>query len=435
MIELPGKYTTAYIMTDDIEGECVSQIYGFINHPAFTNHVAIMPDTHAGKGSVIGFTMPLTPKVIPNVIGVDIGCGVTAVNMGHIDIDYADLDMMIRNKIPLGFDIHKRPVIDFKHDFDWKTANRVGHHFRVQYASLYDSVLEPVIYDYAWFTDLCKFIGAKVASVEASIGTLGGGNHFIEVGVDGNDNKWLIVHTGSRNFGLKIANTYQGLAIKTVTEERDRLYRERMEYIKTECARTSIGDEIIKLKRELGDTIPNDLTYLKDQNALDYYHAMIFAQQYAKMNRDVIIGRILTGIPDATIINRIESVHNFIDFDDMIIRKGAIRSRDEDEVIIPFNMRDGSLIGIGKGNAEWNYSAPHGAGRIMSRSAAKKKLSMDVYRAQMEGIFSTSVCRDTLDEAPDAYKNAQSIIDAIAPTVEIVSRIRPVYNLKASKHE
>lgn len=432
MIELPGKYTTAYVMADTIEDECVSQIYNFINHPAFTNRVAIMPDTHAGKGSVIGFTMPLDTKVIPNVIGVDIGCGVTAVNIGNIELDYAALDAMIRRVVPLGFTIHNQPVVDFKHNFDWVSANAVGHNFRTQYAALYDETIEPITYDYAWFTKLCKFIDAKTASVEASIGTLGGGNHFIEVAVGETGDKWLLVHSGSRNFGLKIATTYQKLAIKTVTERRERVYQERMQHIKTGCERSKIGEEIVKLRNEIGEAMSEDLMYLEGQMADDYYHAMIFAQQYAALNRNTIVKRILAGIPGATVKDTIESVHNFIDFTDMVIRKGAIRSGTGDNVIIPFNMRDGSLIGIGKGNKAWNCSAPHGAGRIMSRTMAKKELSMQEYRMQMSGIFSTSICANTLDEAPGAYKNADMIINAIAPTVEIVERIHPVYNLKAS---
>ncbi|MDD4050885.1 MAG: RtcB family protein [candidate division Zixibacteria bacterium] len=432
MFEISGKYTTARVMIDDVEEECIAQIRTFVNHPAFTNPVAIMPDTHAGKGSVIGFTMPLGDKVIPNTIGVDVGCGITAVNIGDIDIDYATLDRSVRKAVPVGFNVHGHAVVNLKHGFDWKLVNEIGYRFRDRFAATYDTTIEPVKYTYEWFEKLCTFVRAEPDAVRAAVGTLGGGNHFIEVAEGEQGEKWVVVHSGSRNFGLRVAEAYQRLALKTVGKHREREYQDRLDAIRTTCERNRIGAEIKKMRDELGLGIPKDLAYLEGQQAHDYYHAMIFAQQYAALNRDTMIARILATIPDAMVVDRIESVHNFIDFDDLIIRKGAIRSHQDDRLIVPFNMRDGSLIGVGKGNVDWNCSAPHGAGRIMSRSVAKRTLSVEEYRDQMQGIYTTSVGRETLDEAPGAYKDAQTIIDAIAPSVEIVDRIRPVYNLKAS---
>jgi tRNA-splicing ligase RtcB len=432
MFEIQGKYTTARIMIDDVEEKCISQIRTFINHPAFTNPVAIMPDTHAGKGSVIGFTMPLGCKVVPNTIGVDIGCGVTAVNIGDVDIDYAALDTHIRKTVPVGFNIHDHAVVNLKYGVDWKGIDEAGHRFRDRFAETYDVDIAPIKYTYDWFVALCKFVRAEPDAVRAAVGTLGGGNHFIEVAEDDRATKWVIVHSGSRNFGLRVADAYQRLAVKTMGKHQEQTYQQRLDEIRRTCDRNRIGAEIKKMRDELGLGIQKDLAYLEGQAAHDYYHAMIFAQQYAALNRSTMIDRIVAAIPDAVVQDRIESVHNFIDFDDMTIRKGAIRSNAGDRVIIPFNMRDGSLIGVGRGNEEWNRSAPHGAGRIMSRSMAKRQLSVDEYRAQMTGIFTTSVGPGTLDEAPGAYKDAQTIIDAVAPTVTIVDRIRPVYNLKAS---
>lgn len=434
MIVIPGKYTTAHVMIDNVEPECIAQITEFVNHPAFTNPVAIMPDTHLGKGSVIGFTMMLGMKVIPNTIGVDVGCGVMATNIGNVDIDYAALDVGIRAKIPLGFDINSRPVVNFEREFDWVKANDIARQFRIRFEHQYGVAIHPVVYTYEWFKDLCRTVGAKVSAVEASVGTLGGGNHFIEVDVDSRGDKWVVIHTGSRNFGLKIADWYQKKAYDAINASRVS-FTERVDEIRDRYASepNKIPGAIADLRESMGLNVSKDLTYLEGEDAYDYYHAMIFAQQYATFNRKTIMNRILSLLPNRTVGQVIESVHNFIDFHDMVIRKGAVRSYSGESLIIPFNMRDGSIIGVGKSNPSWLCSAPHGAGRIMSRSVAKRQLRLDEYREQMQGIYSTSVSIDTIDEAPGAYKDANVIVDAITPSVEVVDWIKPVYNLKASE--
>jgi tRNA-splicing ligase RtcB len=430
MIRTTGKYTTADIMIDIVDDGCISQIQKFTNHPAFTNPVKVMPDCHEGKGAVIGFTMKMTDKVIPASIGVDIGCGVLATNIGNVGIDFERLDRKIRDTVPLGFSTNSKPKINIEREFDWDHLNKTASRFRGVYTQSIGTPIPVFEYSYQWFTDLCTKIKSNPADVGRALGTLGGGNHFIEV-AEGSDGYWVIVHSGSRNFGLKVATYYQNCAEDLCRVSDMGEYNKRLLSLKETYAGVELGAKINSLKDEYAVGIQKDLAYLTGQSAYDYLHAMIFAQYYAHINRTLITGAIIAGIPGAQVGNTIESVHNFIDFDDMIIRKGAIRSYENELVIIPFNMRDGSIIGTGKSNPDWNYSAPHGAGRVMSRSQAKKLLSVSDFRETMKDIYSTSVGENTLDESPEAYKDYHIIQEAVEPTVTVTDLIKPVYNLKS----
>lgn len=432
MITIKGKYTTADVMIDNVEDECISQIMKFTNHPAFTNPVKIMPDTHAGKGSVIGFTMKLTDKVIASTIGVDIGCGVYATGFDKTPLDLPEVDALIRKHIPLGFSTNQNQKVDIETGFSWSGINQYASQFRDSYQKMTGIVIEPVDYSPEWYHDLLKLVGAKSGDVERSIGSLGGGNHFLEIAEGKENTYWLIVHTGSRNFGLRIANHFQKLAEEKCCQYDRDGYNVKLLQLKDQFKGRELGDKIRQLKVDSSLGVPKDLAYLIGQDAHDYFHAMIFAQAYANVNRRTISKTIFEKCLPAVIPETVvESVHNCIDFSDMIIRKGAIRSYRGEMMIVPFNMRDGSLIAYGKSNPDWNCSAPHGAGRVMSRTMAKKTLRLDEFRETMSGVYSTSVGKDTLDEAPDAYKPWTMIRDAVEPTMDIVDIIKPIYNLKA----
>jgi RNA-splicing ligase RtcB len=440
MFTINGKFTTAKVMIDDVEEECVKQIVGFVNHPAFTNPVAIMPDTHAGKGSVIGFTMPMTSKVIPNVIGVDIGCGMLALNFGkELPITLSELDHKIRQRVPFGFDVHCQSS-QFKYnmkDFPWREVRSLAHNFSFAYNEKFGTNYYFDGYDMNWFEQKCKTIGADLGRTIKSIGTLGGGNHFIEVGKDDNENHWIVIHTGSRNFGKCVCEYWQGMASSVIRKEKQEEFKNRVEEIRSKYFGMDIKSKIKEAKEEIGlsDNFKDDLQYLEGQHAMNYLYDMIFAQIFAEVNRWQI-AHIINGILfplSSTFVNskdHIETVHNFIDFRDFIIRKGSIRSYVGERMIIPFNMRDGILLCEGKSNSDWNFSAPHGAGRLMSRSQAKKNLNLEIFKKEMEGIYSTSVIDATLDEAPGAYKDASVIESAIEPTAKILLKIKPIMNMK-----
>jgi len=438
MFDINGKFTNARIMIDDVEEACVAQITKMVNHPAFVNPVAIMPDTHAGKGSVIGFTMPMGEKVIPNVVGVDIGCGMLSLNVGkELPIDLEHLDHKIRQRVPFGFEVHEKAAFHMKEDFPWRTANTMAEKFATEYRKKFGEDIHQYrpSFDIDWFMKKCGDIGADLRRTINSMGTLGGGNHFIEVGTDGEGNYWITIHTGSRNFGKCVCDYWQNIASKVIKHKKKDLMNEAMLEIRQKYTGMEIKRQI-RLKREelgLNDKVSVELQYLEGEHAAGYLFDMVFAQQYAKSNRQCIATTILDilGIignslyPDA-----IETVHNFIDFRDFTVRKGAIRAYTGERMIIPFNMRDGILFCEGKSNPEWNYSAPHGAGRLMSRAQAKKNIDLKTFESQMEGIYSTSVESGTLDEAPDAYKDAKVIEKAIEPTAKILFKVKPIMNMK-----
>ena len=404
------------IFTNDIEQEAVNQIEELLEQEPFKNcKVRIMPDVHAGKGCVIGFTADLGDKVIPNIVGVDIGCGMLCVELGKIDLDLERLDKIINEHIPSGRNIREQKLMNF------------------------DKIND--LYCLRELKETKKF--------NRAIGTLGGGNHFIEVDADEQNNKYLVIHTGSRNMGKQVADYYQNLAIE-LCSGKEEMYKRKDEIIKTykeQGKKSEIQKALKELKEEYKQNkpnLPNDLCYLEGKYREMYLHDMKICQEYASKNRFYIAREILKNYFNFSkftlmfnnyddLINRssFETIHNYISFEDNIVRKGAIRANKRERVIIPINMRDGSIIAVGKGNEDWNNSAPHGAGRIMSRTKAKEMFNLEEFKESMKDIYSTSVVEETIDEAPFAYKPMQEIIDNIKDTVEIEKIIKPIYNFKA----
>ena len=392
------------VFTKNIDDKAIEQINLLLEQDAFKNSkIRIMPDVHAGKGCVIGFTGDLGDKVIPNIVGVDIGCGMFCTNLGKIDIDFKKLDDFINNNIPSGMNVNDNSVALFD----------------IKRLYCYDKLK-----NYQW--------------IENSVGSLGGGNHFIEIDIADDGEKYLVIHTGSRNLGSQVADYYQNLADKICNYgllEYERKRKEILSTYKELGKEKEIQRDLISLKKELEvnkNNIPYDLAYLEGEQRDAYLHDMRICQEFAVLNRYTIARRIADYM-GWNIDNYFESFHNYISFEDNIVRKGAISAKKGEKVIIPINMRDGCIIGIGKGNDDWNNSAPHGAGRVMSRSEAMKMINLDDYKKSMENIYTTSVTENTKDEAPFAYKSIKEILEHIIPTVEVVTVIKPVYNFKASE--
>lgn len=391
------------IFTDNVEPEALNQIYTLIKQPVFADcKVRIMPDVHAGAGCVIGFTADLGDKVIPNIVGVDIGCGMLTVELGEIDIDFDQLDIAIRKKVPSGRNVHEGRTVRF----DLQTLR--------------------------CFREL-----KDTKRLERSIGTLGGGNHFIEVDVDDENKKYLVIHTGSRNLGKQVAEYYQSLAVE-IMQGKDELYEKQANIIKEykeQGRKKEIEKAIKELHRKFKPNplgIQKELCYLTGKYREDYLHDMEICQRFAVINRNAIASAIIDEM-NWNSLGAFETIHNYIEFGTNIVRKGAISAKSGEKVLIPINMRDGCIIGIGKGNDDWNFSAPHGAGRIMSRSKAKENVSLEEYQESMKGIYTTSVNQSTIDESPMAYKPMNEILEYIKDTVEIDKIIKPVYNFKASE--
>ena len=441
MITRQGRYTTATIMTDDVEESALEQIDKMTNHRVFTNPIVVMPDVDDGVGSVIGFTMKLTKRVVPNVIGVDIGCGVLCmpIEEGLEQSSYTQLDDIIREYIPFGQKVHTTPRSIYE-DL-WADVKMIAKMFAKSYEKEFDKNIEEYIPDYGvnWFMKKCRQVGIAYDYAISSIGTLGGGNHFIEIGKsrERNDKRqWLTIHSGSRNFGYKIAKYWQDIAHEKLNNIDKASFNERLAAIKLNTPnKRQLPVKIEQLRKELGlivETPHKELEYLEDtEDVAGYLFDMIFAQQYAKMNREEmadIIQRQTSLVLDWE--HAIDSIHNYIDFEDMIIRKGAIRSWGRRKMVIPLNMKSGTLVCVGKSNKSWNDSAPHGAGRVMSRSEARKKLDVDEFKDKMRLVFSTSVNENTIDESPMAYKRQSFIREAIEPTATISVTIRPLMNLK-----
>lgn len=408
------------IFTDNIEQEAIDQINTLLEQPAFADcKVRIMPDVHAGAGCVIGFTADLGDKIIPNVVGVDIGCGMLTVELGRIDtgingktdssignyvtdINYEKLDNVIRTCIPSGCNVHEEAKDVFLELKNLRCYSKLKN----------------------------------VDWLERSMGTLGGGNHFIEIDEGFEGRKYLVIHTGSRNLGKQVADYYQNLAVESMigkdklTSEQDKLIAE----YKDRGRSSEIQDAIKELRntwRNKTNDIPKELCYLTGKYRDDYIYDMKICQRFAKQNRLMIALKIMLRMGWCA-IDLFETVHNYID-DSNMIRKGAISAKLGEKVLIPINMRDGCIIGVGKGNEDWNCSAPHGAGRIMSRNKARETLSMEAFKESMNGIYTTSVCESTIDESPMAYKPMDEIIENIKDTVDISEIIKPVYNFKASE--
>ena len=401
MFEINGKLNTALCYATVVEDEAIEQIRRMCDYE-FTagSKIRIMPDVHAGKGCTIGTTMTVVDKAVPNIVGVDIGCGMYTVELGKGAIDFEKFDEAA-HYVPSGMHI-------------WE-----GRQERFD------------------LTELRCYRSLKNTKwLERSLGTLGGGNHFIEIDEAGNGTKYLVIHSGSRNLGKQVAELYQQLAIdlhKGIGE----YLKAREEIIRTykeQGRRAEIQEALQKLKWDKGNLepdIPADLCYLSGKYLEDYLHDVVICQRFARRNREKMAEVLLerTGMSGS---NAFHTIHNYIDTDEMILRKGAIAAHAGEKVLIPINMRDGSVLAVGKGNPDWNYSAPHGAGRLMSRTKAKNTLTLEEYQETMKGVYTTSVNENTLDEAPMAYKSLEDIIDVIRESVDVIDIMKPVYNFKAS---
>lgn len=399
-LEIKGKVNTAICYAKVVEQDAIEQIRRMCDHE-FTegSRIRIMPDVHSGKGCTIGTTMTVVDMAVPNIVGVDIGCGMLTINIGKNPIDFEKLDAAA-HYIPSGMNVWEGR----KERFDLEALR-------------------------------CYRELKRTKWLERSLGTLGGGNHFIEVDEAVDGTKYLIIHTGSRNLGKQVAEIYQQLAVD-LNKGKETYFQQREEIIRTykeQGRRNDIQAALEKIswaKRET--TIPEDLCHLYGKYFEDYLHDVEICQRFAKRNREMI-AEILMDKVGLTGTDAFHTIHNYIDTDEMILRKGAIAAHEGEKVLIPINMRDGSVLAIGKGNAEWNYSAPHGAGRVMSRTKAKNSLNMEEYKETMAGVYTTSVSEATLDEAPMAYKRLEDIIDVIQESVEIIDVMKPIYNFKASE--
>ncbi|HHT97699.1 MAG TPA: RtcB family protein [Clostridiales bacterium] len=410
MKTIEGAYSTIKIFTDNVEDTAMEQIHNMANHEITKQtKVRIMPDCHAGYGSTIGTTIALPEKfkdwrVSPSIVGVDINCGVLMYKLANKDVDLSKLDTVINKSIPSGFNTHNKPKnVEFTQD-----------------------ILDNLTFD----------IEGKIAErIHKSLGTLGGGNHFIELGKDEEDNYWLAVHSGSRNLGVQVANYHQNIAIESLAKQTKVDIKPIIEKLKNEGRHSEIENTIKELNKDNKKLTKDEerLSYLTEDLLMQYLIDMDLAQEYAKVNRATMLDIIIEQM-DLTVVDKFDSAHNFIEHDNFtngIIRKGATSAKVGERLVIPLNMRDGSLICEGKGNVDWNSSAPHGAGRLMSRTKAMKQLNMSDFKEQMNGIYSSSIVESVLDEAPDAYKPAEEIMAYIKPTVEVIHLVKPVYNYKA----
>ena len=399
MMEIKGKVNTALCFAKVIEDEAIEQIRRMCDYE-FTagSRIRIMPDVHAGKGCTIGTTMTVTDKAVPNIVGVDIGCGMYTVSLGTVEIDMEQMDAAA-HYIPSGMDVWERR----QERFD--------------------------------LTELRCYRSLKDAKrLERSLGTLGGGNHFIEIDQAADGTKYLVIHSGSRNLGKQVAEYYQRLAVD-LNKGKEEYFAKRDALIaeyKAAGRRREIEGALKALHWNSHEaTIPEDLCFMYGEYLADYLHDVEICQRFARRSRERMVEIILERL-GVEAMDAFHTIHNYIDTDEMILRKGAIAAHEGEKVLIPINMRDGSVLAIGKGNAEWNFSAPHGAGRIMSRTAARERLDMDEYRREMAGVYTTSVNETTLDEAPMAYKSLADIIDVISESVDVIEVLKPVYNFKAN---
>lgn len=393
MMELRGRYNTAKVFTNNIESSAIGQIIELCNQEfAKDNKIRVMPDCHTGAGCTVGTTMTIKDKIVPNLVGVDIGCGMelAVIDIHKEEINFDQLDDVVRKYVPSGFSI------------------RSTTHPFVSQVPIKD-LIAPV----------------NLVRAEKSIGTLGGGNHFVELNEWG-DKVALVIHSGSRNLGKQVAEFYQDLAYDELMEQKDQ--RDAViKQLKKEGREQEIEQALKNLKKP---KISKDLAYLEGESFKAYMHDMKIAQKYAEVNRKAMIQEIVKNM-GWKVVDGFTTIHNYIDMENMIMRKGAISAQKGERVIVPMNMRDGSIIAIGKGNPDWNYSAPHGAGRIYSRSKAKRELSIDEFKETMKDVWSTSVLPETLDESPMAYKQMHEIIENTKDSFEIEQIIKPLYNFKA----
>lgn len=398
---IEGMYNQAVIYIDNIEENALKQIKLLCNQE-FTRgeKIRIMPDVHAGMGCTIGTTITIHNKVVPNLVGVDIGCGMETIQIKNKHLELQQLDKLIYEKIPAGFSIRETP------------------------------------HSYNEEIDLNELRCLKQAKINLdravkSLGTLGGGNHFIEADKDEEGKLYIVIHSGSRHLGVEVASYYQNIAFEQLTDKRKEIQQIIQQY-KSEGREQEIQTAIEQFKKENHLEIPKTLCYLEGDAFEDYIHDMKIVQRFAMLNRKAMMKELIKGLK-LKVEEEFSTIHNYIDTEKMILRKGAVSAKEGEKLLIPINMRDGSLICIGKGNKDWNESAPHGAGRLMSRSEAKQSFTVSEFKKQMKGIYTTSVNIETLDECPMAYKSMQDIIENISDTVEIRKIIKPIYNFKAAE--
>ena len=402
MLEVSGKYNQAKIFTDVVDQASIAQVIELCNQE-FTagSRIRLMPDVHAGAGCTVGTTMTITDKVVPNLVGVDIGCGMETARLREDHLELQKLDKLIREKTPSGF------------------AVRAAVH---RYTDQID------------LEELCCFRHVQMLRAEKSIGTLGGGNHFIEVDRDEEGQLYVVIHSGSRRLGLEVAKYYQeeGYKVLNQTDQAslDRLIAE----MRAAGRQKDIQKELKRLKNLKRTAVPRQLAYVEGTLFEQYIHDMKLVQQFAELNRQAMIDEIVKGMK-LHVEEQFTTIHNYIDTDAMILRKGAVSARAGERLLIPINMRDGSLLCVGKGNEDWNCSAPHGAGRLMSRAEAKQSFTVSEFKKQMADVYTTSVSKATLDECPMAYKGMEDILDNIGPTAEVVKIIKPIYNFKAGDED
>ena len=479
VLELTGEHTTARVMVDDeslVESGCLEQIETLIDHPAFTEPVRIMPDTHWGAGAPIGFTMPLGDRVVPNIVGVDVGCGMAATNLGpELPLEDEERERRVREAVPMGRSVHDYDdAVHLVEEFPFERANRVFERFDDAYAERFGQRIDPLEFDFDgydgdYFEALCDRVLAdqrqSMGYVIRGVGTLGGGNHFVEFArAQTTGDYWLVIHSGSRYLGKSVAEYWQSKAterrnVATIRESLPERYHDYLKFDPTEVDEQDLyawvtggkgeshlrkdairadfdGSEIEDVFDRLGDLRPDasdrntDLDYLEGREAHGYYVDMLFAQQYARWNREVMADRICEAL-GVEPVERFQSIHNYVDFRDLTIRKGATPAREGQRLVVPFNMAEGSLLARGKGNDEWHQTAPHGAGRVMGRGEAHRTVDMAEFEAAMDGIYSESVVESVRDEAPMAYKSADAISEAIEPTADVLDWLVPVHNLKA----
>lgn len=382
----------AFIFAKTFEYEAYDQIKKLINFPAYHESVVrVMPDAHAGIGCTVGTTMTIKDKITPNLVGVDIGCGMLTVRLNKQQIDFERLDAVIHEKVPYGFNVHEEPQTSF--DFSALRCSKS--------------------------VDLARAI--------RSLGSLGGGNHFIELGVsDKHGDLYLVIHSGSRKLGGDVCKHYQDKAFQGANEM-SKIKAQVVSNLRAQGRHKEIDSELKKIQKPITD---KDLAFLTGQDFKDYMNDMAIVQGFASRNRKLMAEIILRAM-GLRQMDAFETIHNYIDFRRMILRKGAVSAEKNEIILIPINMRDGSLVARGLGNAHWNYSAPHGAGRLMSRSKAKENISMDEFLASMQGIYTSSAELSTLDEAPQAYKPIDEIQEAIVETAQVIDKIIPLYNFKA----
>ena len=408
MFELTGKYGTAKVYATTVEDECISQIYGFMNSPVVENcNIAIMPDTHAGKGPCIGFTQKINnenPRVNPNMVGVDIGCGMLVLKIsadaGKQLFNKPGLekfDKIMHTKVPSGMN-HRKTLHKFAKDF-----------FEIK------ELIADADYDKELY----------------AMGTLGSGNHFVEIDKDENGDYYIVIHSGSRHLGIAVAKYWENKAVE-YHKNNSKVKNDLINQLKKEGREKDIQTEIAKIPTVI---ISRDLSYLEGADVEGYLHDMKICQEFARLNREAMLDVLVEemGIKKRHILNKFCTIHNYIDIENGILRKGAISLQSNETAIIPINMQFGSLIVKGKGNPDWNFSGPHGAGRLMSRSKAKETLKMEDFKESMKDIFTTSVCTSTIDEAPMAYKPADEILENIKENADVISIIKPIYNFKAAE--